>query len=225
VKQQSLLWEIPRLWADETVFILGGGPSIKEVDFELIRNHRVIAVNHAVSLGPWVDVVWFGDKNWGVENRDLLLSFGGLKVTCSTESQVHRRIPSVKYVARSKSYGIEYNKRTHIAWNGNSGASAVNLAYWLGASTVVLLGFEMKIVEVDGKQKTHWHDKYQEKRDKKKQLVNPYPRFMKGWLPIFDDANKIGLKIINCTPDSDLTMFPYKPLEKLCQEIFPLQLT
>ncbi len=51
----------PKIWKDGTAFILGGGPSLNEVNFDLIKNERVIGVNNTYRLGAWVDVCYSGD--------------------------------------------------------------------------------------------------------------------------------------------------------------------
>ena len=54
-------WIPPQIWKGQTVFILGGGPSLNEANLDLIHDRRVIGVNNAYQLGSWVDVCWFGD--------------------------------------------------------------------------------------------------------------------------------------------------------------------
>jgi hypothetical protein len=58
-KQEA--WRIPKMWKGQTVFIIGGGPSLNGTPLHLIHEHRVIGVNCAYMLGDWVDVCWFGD--------------------------------------------------------------------------------------------------------------------------------------------------------------------
>ena len=212
----SKLWEIPAIWPGSTVFIIGGGPSLLKQDLSLICDKRVIGVNQAYKLGSWVDACWFGDKGWYEQNFPYIHEYGGLIATCSAFNP-QRQFTRVKYVGRSKRNGVEFNKRTHVAWNGNSGASAINFAYWLGASTVVLLGFDMQN-PVDPKDKqTHWHNDYEPRYDNRKKLVNPYPKFMEAWPQIKKDADRIGLKIINATVGGCLETFERKSLEETCQ--------
>jgi len=213
-------WNVPILWPESTVFIIGGGPSLLQQDLTLLHDKRVIGVNQAFRLGPWVDVCWFGDKQWYSQNLPDIKEYGGLIVTCSVEAQANKRLKRVKYLGRSKQKGIEIKRRTHIAWNGNSGASAVNLAYWLGAKRVVLLGFDMKNPEDPKDMQSHWHNHYEPKIDKRtRKLIDPYPRFMKGWPVIKIDADRAGLEIINATPNSALTLFEYRSLEEICLDI------
>jgi uncharacterized Rossmann fold enzyme len=200
------------------VFILGGGPSLADVDLEPLRTRRVIGVNQAYKLGPWVDICWFGDKQWYPGQLPAIRDFGGLIVTCAHETNLNRRWQRVKYVGRSKPAGIETKKPTHVAWNSSSGTSAVNLAYWLGASTVVLLGFDMKIDgnPRDKQARTHWHNDYEVRWDKRNaKLVDPYERFMRYWPAVAKDAQAAGLTILNATEGSALDLFPRVKLEEV----------
>ena len=211
---KSKLWTIPRIWPDSTVYIIGGGPSILTQDLTVLASKRVIGVNMAFLLGPWVDIIWYGDKQWYNLQSPRILSYNGLVLTCSAEAQNVRRHPAVKYVGRSKPSGIESKKRTHVAWNGCSGASAISVAYWLGAKKVILLGFDMQIDAKNKAAKTHWHDEYPLRWDKKKSShVNPYPKFLLYWPQIMRDAKRLGLEILNATPNSALNLFPKVTLE------------
>jgi hypothetical protein len=207
------LWEIPELWPDSTVYIIGGGPSVANHDLSRIHDKRVIGVNQAYKLGPWVDVVWFGDKQWYPSQMPVILDYRGLIVTCAQEARHSKRWKRVRWVGRSKASGIEtrHFKRNSIAWNGNSGASAINLAYWFGAKRVVLLGFECKI---QGEQ-THWHNDYEVKKDKGN-LVNPYRNYLKHWGQIARDAKACKLEILNATPDTAIEEIPQVRFEDVC---------
>jgi uncharacterized Rossmann fold enzyme len=213
----SHLWEIPELWPGSTVYIIGGGPSLLDLDLSLIHDKRVIGVNQAYKLGAWVDVCWYGDKQWYPSQFPMINDYKGLIVTCSAEAQEHRRYRRVKYVGRGAQSGLVTDRRTHIAWNGNSGASAINVAYWLGAKRIVLLGFDAQLPEDKVNGRTHWHDDYERRFDKRRgQLVDSYSNFMKYWPILAKHCEKIGLEVFTTTQESGLKdIFPYKPLEEL----------
>jgi hypothetical protein len=86
------------------------------------------------------------------------------------------------------------------------------VAYHLGASTVVLLGYDMRRVKikVEGKkiERANWHE------DHPAPNKNPYERFLLPWKRVLKDANRLGMQIINCTPESALTVFPSMTLEE-----------
>lgn len=71
-------WSVPCLWPDETVFILGGGPSLPiERLTELRGKGKVIAINNAGFVAPWADLLFFADTRWWTWNRDRLGEFEG----------------------------------------------------------------------------------------------------------------------------------------------------
>ena len=81
----SAFYPVPREWPGETVFIVGGGPSVLGVDLEALRGRRVIAINSSVYAVPWADILYFGDWRWWhePENKAAVASFPGRVVTTS----------------------------------------------------------------------------------------------------------------------------------------------
>lgn len=197
------------------MFILGGGPSLNNVDFSLIQHRRIIGVNNSYgdptynrrrklikyNPRPWVDVCWFGDSRWYSWHIKSLREFPGLIAHCAPRLKDVRGLHSYN---RGKPAGIE-TRPNYISWNRNSGASAINLAYHLGASRIVLIGFDMRMVG----DKANWHDDHPKCSSKR----NPYFRFLRSFPKIAKDASDLGLEIINCTPDSAIDQFPIMTLE------------
>lgn len=201
-------WKVPRIWPDSIVYILGGGVSLKGENLSLIHNERVIGANDAFLLGDWVDVCWFGDARWYEWNKDKLLNFAGLKICCCPGLKAK----GIKVIGRNgnRSEGITTNPY-HISWNRCTGSSAINLAYLFGAKTIVLLGFDMK--QTDGKD--NWHDNHKIKNPSSNIPNSPYNRYLKSFIAIKQDAEKLGVKIINATVDSAITQFEKKCLEEV----------
>lgn len=196
------LQKIPRLW-NSTVFILGGGPSINAVDFSLIKDKHIVGVNDAFKLGNWVDVCWFGDERWYQWNKEKLRHYQGILFGCPPNSH---KIVKVINVLRSDICGISPSP-DRIYWNKSSGGSAINLAYHLGATKIVLLGYDMHVVD----DRHNWHSNH--KHIPRNDIYER--RFIPPFEKIAQDADRIGLEIINATPNSALTVFPHKRLEDL----------
>lgn len=82
----------------------------------------------------------------------------------------------------------------------NSGYQALNLAYHLGASKIVLIGYDM---QTDGA-KVHWHG------DHPKGLQNA--RTIDRWAGYFPalaaDLEQEGVEVVNCTIKTALDCFP-----------------
>ncbi len=200
-------WKIPRIWEGATAYILGGGSSLLKENLELIHNERVIGINNSFMMGDWVDVCWWGDPRWFDWNEKELAEFGGLKVCCCA-SLMQRQ--GVKVVRRGKPMGLEL-RPDFISWNKSSGGSGVDLAVHLGASKVVLLGFDMHYEEKTGN--NNWHDLHKVKQHS----FDPYPRFMESFAHIRKDAQERGVEMINSTMNSSIpeACIKKKPLEEV----------
>jgi hypothetical protein len=169
-----------------------------------------VGCNDAYKLGTWVDWCVFGDKRWFGWNVEELSTWENREqVVCCVPQLLEGRgkYPWLKILRRDEArFGLSIEQDT-VCWNRGTGGTAINVAYLLGASRIVLLGFDMRMV--DGKH--NWHDNHQKvERDK------IYQGSMMPFLKPMSDAMKVtGLQIVNATPGSALTLFPIVTLEEL----------
>ena len=234
-------WKIPSVWKDGECWIMGGGfsmPSQFEVPDELIRkvisqqcspseyspylsslhSKHVIAVNTAVLIGDWFDVLFFGDRQWYMWHREPVRLWPGLQVTCESwfANKDRQKQERVKYVSKDKKkrQGLGDNLDALI-WNvlgANSGATAIDLAAHFGAKRIILLGFDMKLSE-DG-EASHWHNL---NRDEKTlhSYGESFQIYSQCFSAIAEDAKKRGIEILNANPDSALEDFPKVHVKEL----------
>jgi len=222
-----MIWQIPRMWDEGDVWIIGGGPSIpREFDIPdtiikavvsrraspniytpylaAIYDKHVIGINVAYLLGDWIDLVFFGDKGFFLAHQEGLSKFNGLRVSCHPTAN---DIDWVKFLPRDKEhrFGISSNSRM-VSWNGNSGAAAISIAAHAGARRIILLGFDMKLNETKDQ---HWHDVYGrgKARDEKKIMKMPFHRHLRAFPEIAKDAKRMGIEILNASPDSKIECF------------------
>lgn len=220
----DLRWQAPVLWPDNTVVIIGGGPSLKQMDLTRLRRRhrapgvRVIGCNDAYALGEdTVDLCYFGDDTWyWIHNRDWvevkghrdeshpgLLQFGGLKVTCSNRNLGDATVMQLE----RRPFGLY--KAPLIGWYLNTGVSAINLAIMLGAKRIVLLGFDMKL---SSSQQPNWH----ENLNYPKPVANTYDGFLRCAKRMAADLDRHkSVEVINCSPDSALEVFPKARFEDI----------
>lgn len=189
---------MPRLWPDGECFILGGGPSLEQVDVNRLKGRRVIAVNNAYKLGDWIDVLFFGDCHWYQWHKIALLNFAGLKVTTCEQHVNKLGIRVVK--RRNIPHGISRDPGI-LSWNLSSGACAINLAVHFGVKRIVLLGFDMRKVG----ERSRWHNDYPAPVNRR---FDPYPRFMRPFPAIACDLERYHIECINASPGSALKVFP-----------------
>lgn len=158
----------------------------------------VIAVNDAYRLLPDADILYACDARWWDYHNP---QFKGQKWSSHNPSP---RINDNKADAARK-HGLHlvpgfdgegFKLDFGIHYGSNSGFQAVNLAIALGARRIRLVGFDMHGRHFFG--------------DHPKELGNPdFPTFIAA----FERAAELlpsHIEIVNCTPDSALTCFPFE---------------
>lgn len=190
------LWVPEPFWSGQDVYAIGGGPSLTNFDWNILKGKYTIGCNSAYKLGKEIcQICFFGDGGFWKEHKKAIESFQGLVITNSKEFR--KQSPPWLFVVERKSKGCF---KDHPGWNGNSGACIVNLALILGAKRVCLLGYDMK---AKGNQ-VNWYRKPGEKKPA------PYNRFALAFNVIAAKYKELfpGTEIINVTDDSDLNVFP-----------------
>jgi hypothetical protein len=195
---------------------------LTKVNFDLVKHRRVIGINNAygdpvldgdgraikdtegrLTYKPrdWVDACWFHDGRWFSWHYQSLRDFSGIIAHCAAHKVTQI---GTHYFHRGNPTGID-KRPAYVAPNGNAGFSSINFAYHLGVRRVVLLGYDMRVVEGD----SNWHKDHPIKYG-----TLPYPRYLKRAKYVAADALALGLDIINCTPGSAITCWPIMSLEE-----------
>jgi hypothetical protein len=194
--------EAEAIFKDQTVYLIGGGPSLIGFDWELLREKNVIAINRAFQVVPWAQVLYWTDPEFYDTFFDEIGEFRGLKI-CSKS-------------LKQKSEGVivlrGYNKQQldlrdgSISHGNNSGFGALNLALKLGATKVFLLGFDGEATE----DSTHWHDGYSKN-------LNPsvFRRLNALFASVCPQLKQLNIEVYNANPESSIRCFPLITLEKL----------
>jgi hypothetical protein len=194
-------WTPKPIFQNKTVIIVGGGASLRGFDFNRLKGHHVIAVNAAGYDLYFANVLFFFDTRWAFENRALIEAWPGLALTASDA------------VSFGRVSCVDFRSGFALARGGpplkrgrTSGHCAVVLAIALGASRVVLLGFDCKVTA----NRTHYHDRYCEEH------AAIYANdFAPAWAGYNAEAQAVGCEIINAGPDSALTEFPFVSLDQI----------
>lgn len=197
---------VPRLWPGETVAILGGGPSLTREDVEYCRGKvRTIAINQAYQLASWADVLYACDRAFWRRNPEAV-QFAGLKYSLTAKP---KDVPTVQVLKYRTDHGLDLDPR-YLATGHNSGYQAINLALHLGATRILLLGYDM---QRGPRGEQNWHRQNPKSN-------SPYVKFRKAFPSIVGPLHRAGVSVINCSRVSALTCFPCRPLrEVLCVEV------
>jgi hypothetical protein len=204
-------WNPIPLFKGATVFCLASGPSLTaDVTDRLgIAGANAIVVNSSCVLAPWADVLYFTDSGWYEPRRELVANWDGLVVSMSRTAK--RELPDK--VLRVQGEGDPMlppnfaGGRGAIAQGRSSGHTAVSLAIAMGAARVVLVGYDMRVV--DGRE--HHHAEYSGPRDLDQYAREFVPAF-NGWRAA---AEAVGAEIVNATPGSALQEFRFVDIEDM----------
>lgn len=209
----------PRLWEDETVIIVASGPSAAFYGdnylMQFREDARIIAVNDAYKIVPFADLLYSCDW-WWWNNRKMVPEFTGYKAGLVWEGRKGNCYPGwvdskekdeLYNFASTGQEGLETEDTRGLRTGGNSGYQAINLAVHLGASRILLLGFDCKS---DG-DKIHFWGNYSGRK-------NPGNATFVNWKKTFKTLVKplrdLGIDIINCSQGSALKCFERGVLER-----------
>lgn len=186
------------------VFIIGGGPSLRNFNWDLLVPFPTIGCNMAFSLGESVcKMCVFGDIKWFDKFNKPLQNFK--RPVLTNNPYLHTR--NIDWLCSTKRMNKGLSKDPSLlGWNGHTGSVAINAALIMGAKRIMLLGFDMVL---DRKAGPNWH---------KEILSVPneqcYQRFLDGFHYICRDLSLFpGVSIINLNPDSKLERFPKMSFE------------
>lgn len=205
-------WTVKPEWMGETAYIVGGGPSVKDIEPEVLKGRRVIAVNNAYRLFPFADICFFRDYNWynedgadGELHQDALERFSGRVVTTDARFKHAKGVHYLEHDKATKRRGLSANP-AKLVWGTNSGHEAINLAYHMGVNLIVLIGFDMTREHGD-----NWHDDH--KRTVEERTYKS--KFRPGIESVAEILKTAGVDVFNVSPISVLECFERQPIEKV----------
>lgn len=189
---------VPKLWPGETFAILGTGPSLTADVVDHVRGKaRVIAINAAHELAPWADVMYAADAAYWKHVKGAP-AFTGLKYSLAREAA---QWPDVRVLRIAGSNGLELDP-TGLKTGDQSGYQAINLAVHLGASRILLLGYDMRVVG----NRRHFTTNYPSGGS------GNYTHWMRHFDTLVKPLEQLSIEVVNCTPNSALKVFPFMPL-------------
>ena len=204
------MWVPQQEWAGGEAFLIGGGPSLKTFDFEILRGRNVIGCNDAFRLGgDIVNFCIFGDGSFYQRAQEELKSFTGRCVTNQPSFLSRRGDPKLKHIHLMHRHKDGLGENGSLGWLYSTGAMAIDLALQLGALQVFLLGYDLCAPAGV----CHWHGNTQ-----KPQTAMSYARFLRGFKTIADKyrVKYPGATVVNVTDGSThLHVFPKLPFKEV----------
>jgi hypothetical protein len=192
-------WE-PDAWGEATAVIIGGGPSHVDIPADAYRAHRFVAVNsacrHVAPIASGRDILYFSDNSWAERFEHLIRTWPGLVVTSNrnTKARLGTLVNRLNLTAVT-----EYAGASPDYVQASSGHTAACLAAMMGATRLVLIGFEGGYVNG----RSHGHTDYVQHDEHAFR-----ERFLPGWSGLAPAFRRLGVDVLNATPRSAVTDFP-----------------
>lgn len=197
-------WIPERIWAGQRAFIMASGPSLTRDVAERVRGRRTIVINSSYPLAPWADILFFTDNSWFVNHKADVMAWPGEVMTLSRHAKRDAPERVKRLQGETRPQGFPHVGAAVVRQGTSSGHSAIGLAVALGAAEIVLLGYDMRVV--DGRE--HHHTEYLQPDGSNKRDMSIYPhRFLPGFEHWNAQALAAGVKVWNATPGSALTEF------------------
>lgn len=222
--RENEFWPVEPIFAGRTVFCLASGPSLTREVAEQVRGYPIIVVNSSCTVAPWASVLYFTDSSWYEPRRDLVQQWPGLVVSMSRTAKIELpdKVKRIQTVGDPDLQSEFPPVGSSLVRQGrSSGHTAISLAIAMGASKVVLLGYDCRVV--GGRE--HCHDEYlvggrrdyaTEKEDprwnNKREYSTVFVRGYDGWMAA---AARAGATILNATPGSAIQEFPFVDLDEI----------
>jgi len=193
-------------WADQTVVIVGSGPSATDEPLDRYRDDaKFILVNNSYKLAPWGDVVYGCDVRWW-DYHGGCSNFTGLKLSQDDDVKMRPSWGVHRVCADHSSDRIEMQRPGYIGWGGNSGFQALNLAAQFCFSKICLVGFNMTYDHGE-----HWHNPHPWELPAKVANVARHRRAVDNAALTLE---KLGIDVVNCTRNSALKNYRLSTLER-----------
>lgn len=215
---------------DKTCFIVAGGSSLKDFDFNLLKNKTTFVSNKTIFDVPDVDYFITTDYTFLnflkkvnlYEKWKSLSSEKYFVANCisdfikNEDGQITDLRYGLKYELQDFDDIIVCKSAKNVGFNFenfnsgyNSGFCSFQLALVMGYKTIYLLGMDMNC---DGKD-THYHKGYGKSRDRMQTNLMNYSKHFKEVLEKLK-VNRPDLKIISCSPVSSLNeVIPYQDIK------------
>lgn len=212
------------------VYIIAGGTSLINFDFDKLKGKDIIAVNKSILDVPFAKYFitmdyTFIDKKLK-EKKSIVKQSKATKIFIANLCpdymiEAHGRIVDTRnnYIYRLNDFDmiIKSHYKTGIGWNfnqfvhgNNSGFCGLQLAICLGYEHIHLLGYDLYISENE----THYHGGYNQNPEKFNNKLQQYLGEMIYALKILK-MHKPNIKIYNYSPKSLLTVSNMKSLEQI----------
>ncbi len=187
--------------AKDTVVCIAGGPSLTRSDVAACERagFPLLGINNAYQITDKLSHLYACDAKWWHKHY-------AHTPNCRKFSLEDTEIFDVEKLINDGVEGLSHTW-PRVRNGRNSGYQALNLAYLLGYTRIILLGYDMQATD----NKIHWHE------DHPVNLHNPDSGRMQKWRAYYQgiaqELASVGVKVINASRRTALQCFPQARLE------------
>lgn len=197
---------IKHKYKNKKAILIATGPSLTEEVVEIIRPYKddfiIFGCNDSYRLVDFLDFHYACDKAWwDLHAKSFREKYPDLEAWTQAKdyenSEFNLNVVEGKH---ARSLSTDSNL---IHWGSNSGYQLLNIAFLSGCCKFLLVGYNMQ--KIGGER--HFFGEHPEGLSRN----SPYDKFVSAFTSIEEPIRNI---IVNCTPDSALTMFRYNDLKE-----------
>lgn len=198
---------LTRLWPQSTVVLIANGPSLTLAQVATVRRAwgegrcRVLGVNDAYRIAPWIDALYAADASWweyhAKDARATNIPFMFCQDEITSEKWGLWWTPGPNRDRPTQPAGISTDP-ARIHYGDHSGFQALNIAVHLGASRILLLGYDCRRTP-----KTHWFGDHPPEL----QRDTHYENFAHHYGRAKPQLDELGIEVINCAKGSAIDCF------------------
>lgn len=179
------------------VAVIASGPSLADWQVEHVteRGAFCIATNTSFRKLLRPGLVYGCDASWWERYAAEVIAAGHEGWTQNAEAARRhglRHIPAAKRPGLSRTPGV-------IHHGANSGFQAINLAYHMAPTLIVLLGLDMQ--HTGGR--AHWHADHPDGMPN----AGGIEHWQRNFIPLARDLAAEGVRVVNCSTETALTCF------------------
>jgi hypothetical protein len=183
-----------------TVVCVASGPSLTVEQVEMVRHAELptFVCNDSYRIAPFAALCYFADSKWWkwqIEKPEWQ-AFAGQK--CTIHSSSFQVSDAQIHVLKNLGHEGLSTDPSGIMTGSHSGYQLANIATLTQPAKILLLGYDCQ--RTNGKK--HWFGDHPDGTEP------PYEGIKIRYNRMEQDAKRLGIEIINCTPGSAITAFP-----------------
>jgi len=209
--------------------IIGTGPSLTQEQLDYIEEARaldscrVFGVNNAFQVAPFLDVLMSCNIEWWDYYADDA-QFMEFRERFDCDLWTWDKSTSLQFDVNyvQGKWGDSFSTNPDfIHYGHSSGFQILNLAYHYGIREFILVGYDMRYLP--------GYDRGRKKPGEGRHFFGEYPEELRHWpqtgqkgeftglLKVFKtvDTEKLGIRIVNCSPESALDFFEVSELKEI----------